>query len=307
MRSIIFSLAVVLASSQPLLAQSGSSNPPKKQEFSANRFVPAVGAENYVTVDGAMVAGKLVPAVGIMLDYAHRPFVIFDADCKNNDPNNCEMGSSKKALVAYEADANIYGALAFLDRFQVGLLLPASITSGDRFEALVGAENGSKTQYFVPGGSAFSLNDLRLSGKARILGKGSQSFFLAGLAYMTAPTGHATASGRFMGYDGFTGGIGLAAEYRQPKYRAAVNLGGAFRGKRELLSTTQGSEFTYGVAGSVVATPHTAGFTEGALRAMGMGVAEEVLSVLRGVRPANLVNPAVWDSPNRRRLPAQVG
>jgi D-3-phosphoglycerate dehydrogenase len=53
---------------------------------------------------------------------------------------------------------------------------------------------------------------------------------------------------------------------------------------------------------NVVATPHTAGFTEGALRAMGMGVAEEVLAVLRGVRPANLVNPAVWEAPNRRRI-----
>jgi D-3-phosphoglycerate dehydrogenase len=51
---------------------------------------------------------------------------------------------------------------------------------------------------------------------------------------------------------------------------------------------------------TVVATPHTAGFTEGALRAMGIGVAEEVLAALHGVRPANLVNPTVWQAPNRR-------
>lgn len=51
---------------------------------------------------------------------------------------------------------------------------------------------------------------------------------------------------------------------------------------------------------NVVATPHTAGFTESTLREMGLGVAREVLDVLRGVRPANLVNPRGWDSPARR-------
>ena len=52
---------------------------------------------------------------------------------------------------------------------------------------------------------------------------------------------------------------------------------------------------------NVVATPHSAGFTDGALLAMGVGVVNEVLAVLRGTRPTNLVNPKVWDSPARRR------
>jgi D-3-phosphoglycerate dehydrogenase len=54
---------------------------------------------------------------------------------------------------------------------------------------------------------------------------------------------------------------------------------------------------------NVVATPHTAGFTDDCLRAMGLGVAKEVLDVLSGVRPSNLVNPNVWDSPARRQQP----
>lgn len=52
---------------------------------------------------------------------------------------------------------------------------------------------------------------------------------------------------------------------------------------------------------NVIATPHTAAFTDVALRSMGVGMAHEVLAVLRGVRPSNLVNPPVWDSPARRR------
>ena len=51
---------------------------------------------------------------------------------------------------------------------------------------------------------------------------------------------------------------------------------------------------------NVVATPHTAGFTDDCQRAMGIGVAEEILAVLSGICPSNLVNPAVWDSPVRR-------
>ena len=53
---------------------------------------------------------------------------------------------------------------------------------------------------------------------------------------------------------------------------------------------------------NVVATPHSAGYTDGCQLAMGMDVAQAVLDMLSGKRPLNLVNPAVWDSPNRRRL-----
>ena len=52
---------------------------------------------------------------------------------------------------------------------------------------------------------------------------------------------------------------------------------------------------------NVVGTPHSAGYTEEAGRAMGVGIVEEVMAVVRGARPANLVNPKVWDSPARRR------
>lgn len=48
---------------------------------------------------------------------------------------------------------------------------------------------------------------------------------------------------------------------------------------------------------NAVATPHTAGFTEACQRKMGMGTAEEVLDVLAGCRPANMLNPEIWDSP----------
>ena len=53
---------------------------------------------------------------------------------------------------------------------------------------------------------------------------------------------------------------------------------------------------------NVVATPHSAGYTDECLRKMGLGVARQIIDVLYGRRPSNLVNPEVWDSPNRRQL-----
>ena len=52
---------------------------------------------------------------------------------------------------------------------------------------------------------------------------------------------------------------------------------------------------------NVVATPHSSGFTEDHLYKSSVAVAEQVLAVLRGMRPDNLVNPDIWDSPARQR------
>lgn len=45
---------------------------------------------------------------------------------------------------------------------------------------------------------------------------------------------------------------------------------------------------------NVVITPHISSFTDLGFMAMGMGAVEQVLQVLRGECPANLLNPEVW-------------
>ncbi|MCA1554824.1 MAG: hydroxyacid dehydrogenase, partial [Chloroflexi bacterium] len=50
---------------------------------------------------------------------------------------------------------------------------------------------------------------------------------------------------------------------------------------------------------NVIVTPHIASHTTDGVRAMGVGVAEEVVSVLSDERPRWLANPEVWES--RRR------
>lgn len=48
---------------------------------------------------------------------------------------------------------------------------------------------------------------------------------------------------------------------------------------------------------TVVASPHAAGSTGAALERMARGVAEQVIDVLNGRRPAHLANPGVWSAP----------
>ncbi len=45
---------------------------------------------------------------------------------------------------------------------------------------------------------------------------------------------------------------------------------------------------------NVVATPHIASYTDGGLAAMGRGSVDQVLQLIRGQRPSNLLNPAAW-------------
>ncbi len=52
---------------------------------------------------------------------------------------------------------------------------------------------------------------------------------------------------------------------------------------------------------NVIATPHTAAYTDGALREMGMGVAREVLDAINGKRPDNMLNLEVWNSPAMKK------
>ena len=54
---------------------------------------------------------------------------------------------------------------------------------------------------------------------------------------------------------------------------------------------------------NVLLTPHVAGLTDGRKLACGIMAATGILSVLRGERPAGLINAEAWESPARRKPP----
>jgi OOP family OmpA-OmpF porin len=214
--------------------------------FSVNHFVPAIGPGNYFGVDGAAVGGDLAPTLELSLDYAHRPFALYTATCADGNTAKCELGKSRKDIIAEQLTTNLAGTLTLANRVQLGLILPLVYTHGDAFAASTPAFD--QPYIDLRGGHAFGLGDPRLSAKIRLVGSGNQGFLLAAVLYGTAPVGHAIAKDHSLGYDGFTGGGHLAAEVREGRFRIGANVGGEARPTRELLSTKVGSDFYYGGA-----------------------------------------------------------
>ncbi|MDH5675151.1 MAG: thrombospondin type 3 repeat-containing protein [Myxococcales bacterium] len=257
MRQNIF--AYVLTLTVALLAienQAGAQGVPS-DKFSANRFAPAPGADNYFMVDGSVLSGHLTPTAGLLIDYSHRPFVLYTASCDaldaNGDATDCEIVESERDIVSYQLTMTPMATLTIKQRFQIGLTLPLVGTGGDSFTARTTVPGAEYVD--IRGGDAFGMGDPRLSAKVRIVGKGREGFGLGAVAYLAAPLGELTAEGRGLGDETVSGGGHLIAEFRKQRLAVAANLGGSLRPSRELLSTESGPEFLYGVAASFEATP----------------------------------------------------
>jgi len=221
--------------------------------FSANRFNPAPGSGNYLMVDGALVGGHLTPSVGLVVDYSHRPFVLFTAECADADDEDCDIVESERDIVAYQLTFSPMATLTLWQRLQIGLVVPLVQTNGESFRATTPALADDYVD--IRGGTAFGMGDPRLSAKVRLVGEGSVGFALAGVGFMTVPLGEITAEGRSLGDETVNAGAHLAAEYGTAKLRIGANVGAVYRPTRELLTTEIGPELVYGLGGSFDATP----------------------------------------------------
>lgn len=214
--------------------------------FSVNRFSPAPGTENYLAVEGAVTPGNMAISAGLLLDYAHQPLSLYEV----SGPDNSDLGEPTH-VVSMLFTGNLMGAITFSDRIQIGLNLPLVYSSGESWSATRPGEGPIN----IPGGSAFAIGDPRLSAKVAIVGQGANGFNLAASAFGTGPLGQAIAKDSFVGDGSLTAGIQVIPEFRADRFRFAANVGAVYRANQKLLSTEAGSDFTYGVAGSVAATP----------------------------------------------------
>jgi OOP family OmpA-OmpF porin len=211
-------------------------------EFSVQRFEPAMGPRNYFSVEGARTDGELGWSAGLFFDYANRPFVLrsclSQTDC--NDPN---------AIMQYDIDVvshlitwNFMGTFTPVPWVQIGLRLPLAYSAGDDFNQETGA--------VIPdtGRSTFGLGDPMLEGKFRFLGEPEDMFVLGAAVDVSAPLGHATAGGGYLGNDSpVTVGGRAIVDGKFGPVTAALNLRGIYRKDATVGSTTIGPEFRYGV------------------------------------------------------------
>jgi hypothetical protein len=212
-------------------------------QFSVLRFTPAPGPRNYFQVEGASTPGHLQGSAGLVIDYGHLPFVLYDASC-DADGNNCTVDGTRAELVQYTATAHLMGTFVLFDRLQIAAIVPLVLTSGGGFNS---ARPG-RDPLILPGGDAFGLADPRLSVKGRIFTDADSGVSLGASAFVTFPTGQATAEQRFVGDPLPSFGGHFIFEMVQSGFHVAANAGGTWREETTLFSTVVGPQITYGVA-----------------------------------------------------------
>lgn len=250
-----FGIALALVLALPSLGMAQTTVP--LDRFNVNLFSPAIGPNNYLEVDGARIDSHLTPAAGLFIDYAHEPFVLFDASCTDDSMTNCDVDDVNTELVSWLLTGNIWGSLTLFNRVQVGLVVPVSFGSGEDFETIVGGD----TPIRIPGGSTAGLGDVRINAKVRITGEGDGLYFGANV-FATLPTAQLIDDESFGGDDSLTVGAEFIGQFVQNGIHVAGNVGGFYRGEQTFLSSAQGSQLTYSLAVGYEITPLIMVFAE---------------------------------------------
>ncbi|HJK92964.1 MAG TPA: OmpA family protein [Polyangiaceae bacterium LLY-WYZ-15_(1-7)] len=242
-------LWTVVVATASVLSAPASAQETSLERFSVNRFGPAPGSGNYLQVDGANVRGHLVPGAGLTIDYAHEPFVLFDASCTDETETNCDVDGKNTELVSYMLQFNLFGSIALWERVQIGLNLPLLLTSGEGFNDII---RGTPTS--IPGGTSFVVGDPTLSVKARLYG-GGEGLGLAAAVYGTFPVANQMDDEGFGGDESLRVGGHLIGEFIHSGFHVSANVGGYYRPERQLFSTRAGSQITYRLALGYEVTP----------------------------------------------------
>jgi outer membrane protein OmpA-like peptidoglycan-associated protein len=240
-------------------AASAQEEPPL-DEFSVLRFTPAPGPGNFLSTEGATIGGHLVPSAGLTLEYAHRPFSLYGAECDAGDTTNCDTTGELRRLVSYYAAGHVSGSISVVERLQIGLVVPVVLASGQSFSYSRPSEGDFEA---IQGGRAFGVGDGRFSVKGRFFGEGDEGLAFGGSVFVTFPIGQATTSDHaFIGENSFTAGGQVIGEFRQRGVHLAGNVGAVYRPTATLFSTRVGSQLTYDIALGYDVTPLIQVFAE---------------------------------------------
>lgn len=164
--------------------------------FSVNRFDPADRGGEWFALDSLDLRGHLRPAAGAMLDWAHKPLVLYDA-----------QGEEQRAIVSNQLFVHIGGGVNLWDTLRLSLDIPiAAVNSGETGYASASAGSPETLQYSAPNGRP--IGDLRLSATYRLAGAFREKLTLALNAHLYLPTG--TAAG-YTGDDSVRFSPGLEA------------------------------------------------------------------------------------------------
>ncbi len=226
-------------------------------QVDVQRWKPAPGADNLVTIETTRMSTATPVVVGLYLDYAHDPFRLHTCSAA---PCTSAGGEQHLSVLHDLESADLLAAWTPLERLQLGLRVPISHVSGDGVVTDPASPSYGQAQ---PGGlSGTTIGDPEIEAKLRAIGTAT-SLFSAGIAgSLSAPLSHAIDKTVYLGDATFTPGLRAIADIRTGRFFAAANVGVAFRSSAHIGSLDLGSELRYGVGAGVNATDSVRVLTE---------------------------------------------
>ena len=140
------------------------------QGFALDRFDPSERGSDWFAADSLDLRGNVRPAVGVALDWAYKPLVIFNPD-----------GTEKAPLIENQVVLHPGASLVLWDRLRVGIDVPVAVVDG----GTAGTVDGS---VYSPSNAA-SIGDVRLSADVRLFGAFDAPFTLAAGVAVYLPSG----------------------------------------------------------------------------------------------------------------------
>jgi outer membrane protein OmpA-like peptidoglycan-associated protein len=225
-----------------LWAQETANSAAQVGEFSVQRFEPAPGSKNFLTVEGARMDASWGWTAGVMANYANKPFIV--RSCRARD--NCSEPNAQLQDTAVISDmftADVLASLTPIPILQIGLRVPVTYVSGSGIDIATGGPAAQPLK-------GVGVGDAALEGKFRFFGDPKTSaVVLGGAIDVAAPLGNITAQGKYIGNaTPVTAGGRLIFDGAFGPLQVGLNLRGIYRANATLGSTTLGPEFRYGAA-----------------------------------------------------------
>ena len=230
-KALMLALSVVtLVVTSPTHAQNSTMN--------VQIFRPSPHAGDMMVVEGSSLPEAHVWTTSLVANYGKNPLIVDGV-----------------GIVEDRLTLDLMASYSLFQWVDIGVALPLNLVNEGSF--LGGADNPFGLEEF----NSFSLGDVRIAPKVRILHRGEddQGFGLAFDAVFALPTGDANA---FVS-DAFSVQPTLIADYKSEGLHLAVNVGGRFRSAAQRIPTegvfvkdendepyTVGQEFTYGIGAS---------------------------------------------------------
>jgi OmpA-OmpF porin, OOP family len=216
-------------------------------QVSADRFEPAPGPRNFLTVETARTAGDMAFSFGLLASYANEPFRL-----EHCLPGACSAAGAKVDhidVVKNLVTANLLASFTPLPRLQIGLRVPVAYASGQGVDTDPATAGYGEAQ---PGGVAgFVLGDPALEVKVRVLGQPTSPVTAGISASVSAPVGHAIAPSLYVGDASPVGVLRAIVDAELGRFFLAANAGAALRTTERLGTVDLGPEMRFGLGAGV--------------------------------------------------------